>query len=306
MEEEKNNQVIEPQSVETPEVNQEPQIIKSIPVEKSTKEKKSNPFIIILLVLVIVGLLGYIAYDKGVFNKFMNQKTEKETNHKEKEEEKKKEEEKVVELLAEEIAEWDKKINTLTTYFANYYKDNNITSIDNQQLLNYGIRTAMKDNIATKEDVEKAIKDLFGNSIVPKHENVKCFVASHPDVYLFESDAYQYNNNHPGHGGSEFYRYNIVKYQSSEKTNTTLKLNYKILYYNECKDTCLLGELYARLDDTEPLVSFKQADGSYRDDAKLTDELYENIKDKVPVTTFTYEIDKEGNYNLKSVEINEE
>ncbi len=81
----------------------------------------------------------------------------------------------------------------------------------------------------------------------------------------------------------------------------TITINTKILYGNYCGDTCLPGYAYyltVPVEGSTPIF-VSDAEGEFI----VTEEKYNEISSKIPITTFTFERDDLGNYGLKSVKI---
>ena len=81
----------------------------------------------------------------------------------------------------------------------------------------------------------------------------------------------------------------------------TITINTKILYGNYCGDTCLPGYAYyltVPFEGSTPIF-VSDDEGEFI----VTEEKYNEISSKIPITTFTFERDDLGNYGLKSVKI---
>ena len=71
-----------------------------------------------------------------------------------------------------------------------------------------------------------------------------------------------------------------------------------------CSDTCgpatyLYGNYNDMINKTNAVY------GNDQDDImEYTDNMYNSIKDKLPVTTYTFKVEDDGNYYLEKVSIN--
>lgn len=268
--------------------------------EKETipEKKKSNKGLIIIIIILVVALLGalaYIGYDKGI----IFQKKDSNTT---KEESSKKDNNKLSQEDLDRINDITKEISN---DFAMYYPINDLSKIDNQDLLLFALKKIGWNEEITTKQIENQIKDYFGTSVKVKHEDIECPSNEHDEpLYLYEDGVYKPNEDHGGHGGpGSIYTelFNI----SSEKNNNTITVSYKMLYSNSCSDTCIIDKYYKSYEDSindENAVLTGNEDSEDNPGINLTEDLYKTVEKELPVTTFIFEKDSNG-FNLKEVKI---
>lgn len=267
-------------------------------MEEQVVKNKTNKGIYILvgvLLAIIVGLLAYIGYDKGLFGKEVVE--EPQTNI---QEETEKVEDKEVELSTEEIARVTEIAEKLNNGFAIHYPITDVSTINNQDLLKLG-SDGLYDfntvNTFTAAQVEANVKKYFGNSVTVKHEGIKCFADEVEPLFVYDgAGTYSYNPKHAGHGGiSNKSAYTF--YELGNKKGNTITVNFKVIY----KDVPGIGpssKLYANYSDATPIYTQPNADIN-----PLTKEIASQYKTQVPTTTYTFELSEDGIYSIKTIEI---
>ena len=253
------------------------------------KKKKSNKGVIVIIILIIalLGISGYIIYDK-VINKEEIRKEKKEPEIKEVTEEEKN-------TLLEQI-------NVYTPYFADNYPITEKSTLDNQEVLYFAsMQLENKFSDFMESDLEKVLEKYFGDNHSYVHEDINCFAG---DGILYEYDSakrtYTYEDMH-AHGGAGIYPaeiYYIDGYRKAEKY--TVKVN--ILYGDYCSGTCGPAiEYYKNVEDS--IHGENQVLGPFEDYHSLTEEEYQMVKNSLPITSFTFIRDKDGNYGLESATV---
>ena len=278
---------------------QEDKIVEDNKVEE--KEKKCHPMFVTFLIIILMiaftgmGFLGGVYYYKNSLNK-QNDGVEK-SDKKEK-----KEEEKIIELTEEEKKSIDTIVYDLNYYFSDFYSKG-ISSVPNQNLLFFALKKIGFNSTISKDEVENIIKTYFGDGIHVDHESIKCSFASHEPLYYYENGVYTENENHGGHGGGNIGGSDSeLNYIFGTKKGNNITVKYKIAYHNKCSDVCVTYELYDYYNGKATLLySTEKPDGGI-EPLKYTDEIYESIKDKLHVTTFTF-VFEDNNYHLKAVTI---
>ncbi len=268
------------------------------------KKSNGNIFIIVLLVLLVVGLLGYIAYDKELFVKKSNKE------NKNVEEKDKKEEVKEVSKSEEELYDYLQVCDFITGRLANTFPISNVKSLSNQDVLYFGIiygtfnKAFSFNGTFSQGDLKKQISALFGVDYNYIDEDVQCF-AGDGALFSYDSDSKVYSrvmdgHGHGGEGGYAFKRYFDSAVLNEEKGILTIKVkNLFGAYYGDIGGP--VENFYATAQDV-----FKN--GLYetdeiRDKDSDYDEAFEKFKDSVPITTFVFTKNSDGNYGLKSVSI---
>ncbi len=284
-------------------------------IEELEEKKKSNSQkkailmlegIIVLLLVVIIVLLVVPEIRKS-------ESTVKESNTQQEDIPPKKDnsaqegntnkEEKVSEDVEKIITE---KVKKISEYFSTFYPFNSVNEIPNQELLRFAERNiANAMNGFSSSDVDSYLKNYFGNNITIKHEDITCDTVAvgdknHPYLFLYDGNGkYSYNKEHGGHGVCSISA--NLKPVSSVKKGDEIVASYRILY-TVCCDVCgPVTEYYKKLPANSNNLALKipySDDGSAR---TATEEEMNAAYEKTPITQFTFEVDSDGNYALKSV-----
>ena len=202
----------------------------------------------------------------------------------------------------EELEITNREIEQLTDFFIRHFPINDITKadIENQELLSFVMEIFWSEegDIAesfTGEEVEAVIKKYFGNSVKVRHENIICQLDKKP-LFIYKDGVYTSNLNEHGHEGRfPFALY--TKFISAQKENNLLTLNYKIMYGYPVA-YYMASTYYSGYQDKKVVMQLKD-DGMGVESP--TDQLLEESFKKTVITSFTYEIDSNGTYNLKSI-----
>lgn len=207
------------------------------------------------------------------------------------------------ELTEIEKQVFTERIDILNKHFFSHFPINNINSISNQAMLVYGVNEISEGVLA--EQVESNIKKVLGNNINIVHEDILCSIDNYP-IYIYDKDvqSYQYNEQYVhGHGNPHALAHTKFYYVSTNiKDEKEITINAHILYGTVCSDVCGPSNSYY-IDSNhsgEPIIA-----GDSDEHVEITDELYQSIKDKIPITTYKFEKDSFGSYTLKSITINE-
>lgn len=285
--------------------NGENEIAKKI--EPKKEEKKSKIFIVvIILIVVILGLVGYIAYDK-LAPKEDNKIEEKDKTKKEesKKEEPKKEETR--ELSATEKEKFEEIIENINPYFSQYYPITNAKNIiNNDELLSFAlIKLGYDKQTFTGNDVDKIIKENFGNSVSVTNKDIICAIDNEP-FYTYNATSNTYTKaayNH-GHGGQGFMLVKNYFESSNIKDEKTVTINTKVLYLGYVSSTWGPSyEVFKTYSDAEKRTNQVYQKNENEEPIEFNDSFYQSIKDKLPTTTYTFEKNDEGYYDLVSISI---
>lgn len=239
-------------------------------------------FLIVLILLLVVGG-GYFVYD-SFFTKDDNASVAKEE---------KKEEKKVSE--SDEVSDEVKilllnKIDDYNKYISKFYSFNNVSSIDNQYLLNFAYSLA--GNEKTSNNLDKAISTYFDDNVKLKHEDIICKV---DDVALYKYNAstkkYELNEKHPGHGGVSGVDVEKV-FLGGINMGDSIVISTKNFYF--MPDDVAEGiKYYASYNDV--------LNGENKVCESSTE--FDKYKDKLPTTTYTFVKNSSSEYVLSSVSI---
>ena len=251
-------------------------------------KKNTSKVLIIILILVIITLLGYIIYDKGIRKEEIK-------------EENKQEETTIRKINKQEEKILLNQITAYTTYLADSYPITENKPLENQEALYFAYQNLENKDIQFSEnDLEKVLEKYFGKNHPYIHENINCFVGDGP-LYEYDSTQkiYIYQDIH-GHGGKPCYQPSVYLVDGKVTSNKKYKIKTHILYANGTGDTLAPSERYYTSihKDYDDYVL-----GPYDQEHQVTEEEYQSIKDQIPITTFTFEKDEDNNYGLKSVTI---
>lgn len=262
------------------------------------KQKKGFTWVIIILIIIVIGLVGFICYDKGILFNTKNIATEE---NKKEELDYKEEENK--DLSYEEGNLLLEKIKLMNNNFSSNYPIDDVSKISNQDLLLFVAKQLGFGTDFTEDSANDVIFKLFGDLIKLKHESVMCTIDNKP-YYVYDASTKQYtfDSNSHGHGsaiGVETRTYYVDgKYTSDDE----IMINAKVLYSNYCGDTCMIYAYYTSYQksiNSETPVLGDNSGGPL----EYTDNMYEQIKEDLPITTYVFEKTKNGGYNLKSITI---
>lgn len=247
-------------------------------------EKKSNVGLVVGLVVVLVlsvlvslGLLGYICYDKLLKNdvKVVRNCSEVDVTV-------------AKDLSKEDVSIFLDRIELFNHALCEYYPLSDIGKVPNQKLLSMAVGGFTSDVKA-----ETYIKSIIGDNVNVKHEDILCAYDNIP-LYNYNNGYYFVNNDHPGHGGSGRFIYTYFLGAVNQGDEVIIKTN--ILYSKPIELAGPTKSLYDGVDDSAKLVLDEV------EDSKITEE-YEKIKDTLPVTTFTFKRSELAGFNLVSVDV---
>ena len=159
-----------------------------------------------------------------------------------------------------------------------------------------------RQELADKELAEiKVLEKYFGDNHPYIHEDIQCFLG---DGVLYRYDSakreYFFQDIH-GHGGAGIYPAEIY-YLDGQKKDEVYTVRVNVLYGDYCYGTCgpVTGYYKSAIDSRNgenPVL------GGFGDYYEITEKEYQSVKDNLPVTTFTFIRDKDGNYGLESVTV---
>ena len=245
-------------------------------------EKKSNVGLIVGLVisiLCIIGLIGFIIYDKIQENERINapiidiEKSEK--------------------LDEKEVEDFLKRIEELNNALYNDYPISDIHNLPTRDILSIGFNDIYGASYIPENYIENHIRYIIGDNVDIKHEDYLC-KADQIALWKYENGHYYLNQEHPGHGGG--YGYIITTFfKDASMDDDTITINTNILY-EPGRDSMGPDTSYKDSPKSDKYV----IEGISRENIKTE---YEKIKDTLPITTFTFKRSKMGGYNLEKITI---
>lgn len=196
-----------------------------------------------------------------------------------------------------------KKVYAYNTIIDNFSIDNTneyFNNISNQKKLSFLWSKVKKEDIFAEGFTKKELRDIafnyFGESFSYIDENIYCDEFDHVIFeYNTKKEKYEYNINHPGHGG--YTCFSNVYFVDDKIDNNTYTMNVKILYSDTCGD---IGESFS-----SKYYSDKELNNLVYDNTENNthDEVYEVIKDKLPTTTYKFVKNSSNEYILSSVSV---
>ena len=180
-------------------------------------KNKGMVFAIIILILLVLGLSGFIVYDK-VINKEKPEHNVKIT-----------EETKAIEENLDETAQM--LIDKLEKYYVDYYdKDEKMdfASADDKDLIK-GAYAYKQDDTLTKEKVDDYYNNLFGKKLT-NYPDFNCW-ANDGILYKYNYDKNEYEREGlHGHGGLCTSKSSFIKYNNIEKNEDTYTITVTKVY----------------------------------------------------------------------------
>lgn len=247
------------------------------------RKKKSTvkTVAIVILVLLLISALTYIGYEKYI--EMLNNKNKEEEHSRE-------------EMYYSEVSQIMDQIDMYNNVFKSIYPIENISTIDNQLKLQFGVY-ALKEiekinNYYKIDDIKEMYNNYFINGFKAIYENIEC-PSKDGNLYILNNDnkTYIVDDSH-GHGKSTMDT--NTYYLSSKIDNNKYIINTHILYSNYCTDTCNPNggyyKTYSECIKGEKPVAY-------------TEKEYDTISEELPITTFTF-IKEKSLFKLQSVKIN--
>lgn len=250
------------------------------------KKKSKAPIVILLVVLFIIAVAGS-SFGGYLFGKndskdgksgSVNVNTNGSTN----------------ENVSKDVSEAELqsilyRMKIITNSLYNEFPIKNVDDVSNQGLLKIGL--SMISRSESGESVENYIKQVVGYNANVKNENYICTIDNKP-LYIYDNDGwYKKSNEYHGHGGSS--RYTKVYFRSATLNGDTLIVKTNVIY-GESRELGGEGDTFY--------------DGVNKDSKKLfsttyneLDKKYEEIKDTLPITTYTFKRSNYDGFNLESI-----
>lgn len=257
-------------------------------VEKDSKI--GYVIIIVILVLAVLGLGGFIVYDKFI--------KEEETVIEDVEEEVE-----PVELAASHVEDLIEKVEVYNRFLYQYYLVDENEELSNDDALYFVYRVLLTENKdITAENVSNTLTDYFGENKF-KLDDIVCDI-DNETLYEYMSDTNIYvEKEHSGHGGGRIVLSNI-RYVSSRVVGDKVTLITRNLYERSCSDVCgPLNAYYGNVDDMFNSENPVLGDQNSEEEIVLTSELFDSIESKVAKTTYNFIKEESGNYYLDSVSV---
>lgn len=269
------------------------------------KERNNSIFYIIIMVLVaIICLLIGLIFGGNLLS---NDDKNEENNVSENDNKNEKEEQKIINLSTSEGKNFFEKVTIYNDYFLKDYSVTGLKNASNNTILYFLVSeldgfdggTSLGKIGFTTTDLQKVADKYISNDIKINYTNI--LVPQHEEAILYklnQNGKYEYNDE-LGIGGPGAYvmeEYYIDGYYNKTKDEYTI--NTKLLYNQWCPDICSRHDSYYS-DSALNNVVYTNNSNSYME---LTD-VYDLVKDKLPITSYTFVKNSSGNYVLNSVTV---
>ena len=265
--------------------------------EEKVKEGKSHVVLITVLVVALLIVFFFLGYAVGGVKTSENSMDIAVENQKT--DETKEEVKEVEKTLTEgEVSSQLEILGLFTNQFADKYPLET-KAFSNEDVLQYVTIRVRNGESFSATLVSDYIEKLFGKDYSYHHEDVNCGAG---DGIIYKYDAstqtYTFTGSH-GHGGPGASRSKIYFVSAIEKGDT-LTINTKILYGGWCGDTCgPIMNFYAKYPFDTSIYDVPDSDL----EKDNYDVVYEQKKDLLPITSFIYKKQSDGNFGLVEVKI---
>ena len=255
--------------------------------------KNSNTVILVLLVIIICLLVGYIAYDKIIVNQKINEPKQNEEIKKEE-----KEEEKV--LTERDVLSYIEDINKVLVSFGDKVPMNT-ADLSNEDVLNFAFwKAEWNGDKKTAQSISQVIEDVFGKDFSYQLGDIPCF-AGDGIIYAYNQAEGTFTRvGEHGHGGEGGFSPRVY-FIEGKQISDTITIKAKVLYGNYCGDICgPTTSFYSKAthDINESIYHFE--DVSQGDNY---DFVYNEVKDKLPVTSFILKKQSDGKFALTEITV---
>ena len=273
------------------------------------EEKKNNtPYIIIIIVLLLaVGLLAFIAFsNKNNKEESSNNNNINATDKNSKEEEEEEENPVISETELNALAD---KIEAYNKGLVRFYPLNDISSLDNQNILQFAFINALTNDFKQAlevSEIDRIIKDYFGETKMVIYSDFICDGETNDSncnrdtaLYEFDNESNKYKQLEVSRGAF-FVQLddNHVKIESYEYDGEELVIKAKVLYGTYVQSSTHPPLYYTTLEDSKnDTNSIYEREGEIISDKKV-EELLEKVTD---ITTYRFTKDSSNHYILQSV-----
>lgn len=275
--------------------------------EKNKPQNKSNKslvIIIIILSILLLGTTGFIVYDKVLTKEESKEESKTETQ------EQQPQEDKITPVTESQVSKMMNQIKVYNEKLSTKYPIQSISNIDAVSIidmtylkipnLQFGANASFMQT-----DLEKVVAEYFGNEYELIHQDIPCFCT---DKILFKYDSakrnYTFNGTH-GHGGTTYnegYAHFIDgTYNETQKVYT---INTKVLYRDAIHGISGPATTYHKtatdaVNNTNSIYTVPEHEVMTLQPGTV----YDKVKEQLPITTYEFKVDNEGNYGLTKVTI---
>lgn len=285
-------------------------------VDESSRKIKALSVLVIILLLVVIGLLVYILYDKKINNVPADNtpNNEREVTPKDDEEDTTKVDENEIEVepskdikVNEDIVKkantfLNTTINTEGRFAYNFLREANgsINDMDNDDKLSFvELYFLGRFDKLTSDDILKELKSLFGKDFTIEFKNIKCALGNDHEDFIYNEKTKKYTANEDNAHGFDFDLGIVLKSKliDYKEENSKYLLTYKQLFKDGTSDASSIVNFKGDM-----LHDYSEEYGttSIEEFPKITDSDFAKYEDKLVPVTYTFEME-DGNLVLKSV-----
>lgn len=202
-----------------------------------------------------------------------------------------------IELTKENLEEYKKIIDFFNENFSTEYplKTENLT---NPEILHSAMKEVWlkgkKGSEFSATELHNMITKMFGADLKYTNQDIFCEVDDRV-IFKYNDGKYQYYGEH-GHDGCFMVSRNY--FIETKTIDNILEIKTKNIYHGIICGTYALDSFYK--DALSQQILYNQSDRDTEDWLGF-DEVYELKKDEIPITTYIFQKDTQGNYALKEI-----
>ena len=278
--------------------------------EKELKEKNNKKNLYLIITIVVFTFLIVTLATIFIIKAMPKEETEK-VKEPEIVEETEEQEDVIVNIEEKDITQILEQINDYNMYLGELFPVEDTALIENKEILIFAnnkipYNAYSSDGTFMQTDLEKQVAIYFGNTYEINHQDIPCEAIRNEILYKYDSAKriYTYYGMH-GHGGAAYNKGYVHfidgTYNETQKTYT---INTKIIYRNPIHDTSGPATSYYK-NATDAMNNTNQI-YIVSDEEFMTlkpETVYEKTKDNLPITTYEFKVDSDGNYGLTKVSI---
>lgn len=263
---------------------------------EETKNKFGLGIMMGILITLVIGLSVFIIYDKFLSNTDNNNNnTEVNENINDKESN---ENDKIINLSESESKELFEKIKVYNDYFIDYYSQQGIKTATNNQILYFlaveQFKTGSRESF-TINSLKPIANNYLADNIKVTYEDIR--FPGYEEATLFTLEGETYKASSPGMGGPGSYMMGEYYIDATyNETKDMYVVNTKLLFNQWCPDVCGPHNSYYSDAKSNNVVYTNNSD-NYME----IDSVYPLVKDKLPITSYSFTKNSSGNYVLSSV-----
>ena len=249
------------------------------------KSKLGLGILIGVLITLVIGLSAFIIYDKFLSNTNSNNDNNNGTVNNE-----------IINLSESEGKELFEKIKVYNDRFIDYYTQDGIKTTNNEILYFLAMQHYNNEGKSfTVADLKETANKYLVDDIKVTYESIR--FPGYEQIIFYELEGDTYKDLKPGVGGPGGYMMGEYYIDGTyNKTKDTYVINTKLLFNRFCPDVCGPHNSYYS-DRNQNNVVYTNNSDIYMS----IDSVYQLVKDKLPITSYTFTKNSSGNYVLSGV-----